>query len=125
MAKKPARRGAQPDPLRYAFPFFTTTPAAERAVSPAAGVRRARDFAAAHLGPIPPPRATPVMDLADIIGKKGVDAIQAAGSIRFHAVGDTGRASGDSTDQDAVAEAMTSDFQAGHDGTNPAFFLHL
>jgi len=53
------------------------------------------------------------MNLADVIGQKGVDAIQASGSIRFHAVGDTGRAPGDSTDQDDVAEAMTSDYQAG------------
>jgi len=65
------------------------------------------------------------MNLADIIGQPGVDAIQRSGSIRFHATGDTGRASGDSSDQDAVAEAMTSDFQVGHDGTNPAFFFHL
>jgi hypothetical protein len=84
-----------------------------------------RDFATEHLGPIPPPRGSPIVDLANIIGKAGVDSIEASGSIHFHAVGDTGRASGDSTDQDDVAAAMTSDYRAGHDGTNPAFFLHL
>jgi predicted phosphodiesterase len=83
------------------------------------------DFATAHLGPIPPPRGTPVMDLADVISKQSVDQIQASGAIRFHTTGDTGRASGNSTDQDDVAEAMISDYQAGHDATNPAFFLHL
>ena len=126
MAKKSTpRRRPGAEPLRYAQPFFTTTPPAQRAVASATGTQRMRDFATQHLGPIPPPRGTPIMNLADVIGQKGVDAIQASGSIRFHAVGDTGRAPGDSTDQDDVAEAMTSDYQAGQDGTNPAFFLHL
>lgn len=126
MAKTSAgRRRSNTEPLRYAHPFFSSTPPAARALAPAAGVTRMRDFAAEHLGPIPAPRQTPVMDLADIIGSSGVNAIQAAGSIRFHATGDTGRASGDSTDQDDVADAMTSDFKVGRDGTNPAFFLHL
>src|SRR5262245_4311204 len=126
MAKKSApRRRPRAESLRYAQPFFTTTPPDQRAVAAATGTQRLRDFATQHLGPIPPPRGTPTMDLADVIGHKGADAIQASGSIRFHAVGDTGRAAGDSTDQDDVAEAMTSDYQAGHDGTNPAFFLHL
>jgi len=126
MAKKRiTRRPAKPEPLRYAHPFFTTTPAAQRATSSKTGTKRMSDFAKAHLGPIPAPRGTPVMDLADIIGKQSVDQIQASGAIRFHTTGDTGRASGDSTDQDDVAQAMTSDYQAGHDATNPAFFLHL
>jgi hypothetical protein len=126
MAKKSApRRRPSAEPLRYAQPFFSTTPPDQRAVAPATGTQRMRDFATQHLGPIPPPRGTPTMDLAAVIGQKGVDAIQASGSIRFHATGDTGRASGDSTDQDDIAEAMTSDYQAGRDGTNPAFFLHL
>jgi hypothetical protein len=126
MAKKSApRRRPSAEPLRYAQPFFSTTPPDQRAVAPATGTQRMREFATQHLGPIPPPRGTPTMDLAAVIGQKGVDAIQASGSIRFHATGDTGRASGDSTDQDDVAEAMTSDYQAGRDGTNPAFLLHL
>jgi hypothetical protein len=126
MAKTPtARRQPRPEPLRYATPFFSTTPPEARAIAPAAGAKRARDFATTHLGPIPPPRGNSVMDLSDIIGKAGVNAIQASGALRFHTTGDSGRASGDSTDQDDVAEAMTSDYQAGHDGANPAFFLHL
>jgi Calcineurin-like phosphoesterase len=119
------RRRSSAEPLRYAPPFFSTTPPEQRAVAPAAGTRRMRDFATEHLGPIPPPRGSTIVDLTDIIGKAGVDSIEASGSIHFHTVGDTGRASGDSTDQDDVAEAMTSDYRAGHDGTNPAFFLHL
>jgi hypothetical protein len=119
------RRRARSEPLRYAHPFFTTTPPAQRAASARTGTKRMSDFASAHLGPIPPPRGTLIMDLADIIGKQSVDQIQASGAIRFHTTGDTGRASGDSTDQDDVTEAMISDYQAGHDATNPAFFLHL
>lgn len=127
MAKKTTtrRRRVSPEPLRYAQPFFTTTPPEQRAVSPETGTKRMSAFAGQHLGPIPPPRGTAVMNLADIIGKQGADQIQTSGAIRFHATGDTGRASGNSTDQDDVAVAMTSDYQAGHDATNPAFFLHL
>jgi hypothetical protein len=119
------RRRPNIQPLRYAHPFFSTVLPEARAIAPKAGTRRMRDFATAHLGPIPAPRGTPIMNLADIIGNVGVEAIQQSGSIRFHAVGDTGRASGNSTDQDDVAEAMSSDYQAGQDATNPAFFLHL
>jgi hypothetical protein len=128
MVKKSARpRRPSTPPLRYAHPYYSPAPPAQRAVTTAAaaGTQRARDFAVKHLGPIPPVRGDSVMNLADIIGQSGVDAIQRSGSIRFHATGDTGRAAGDSTEQDAVAEAMTSDFQAGHDDTNPAFFFHL
>ena len=127
MAKKTTtrRRRASPEPLRYAHPFFTTTAPEQRAAAPKTGTKRMRDFAGQHVGPIPPPRGTAVMELADIIGKQNADQIQTSGAIRFHIAGDTGRASGDSTDQDDVAEAMTSDYQAGHDATNPAFFFHL
>lgn len=127
MAKKRTtrQRRTSSQPLRYAHPFFSETPPEQRSVASETGTRRMRDYAAQHLGPIPPPRGTPVMDLADIIGDKNVGQIQASGAIRFHATGDTGRASGDSADQDDVAEAMASDYQAGHDATNPAFFLHL
>jgi hypothetical protein len=127
MAKKTTtrRRRASPEPLRYAHPFFTTTPPEQRAVASKTGTKRMRDFAGQHVGPIPAPRGTAVMDLADIIGKQNADQIRTSGGIRFHTAGDTGRASGDSTDQDDVAEAMASDYQAGHDATNPAFFLHL
>ena len=62
-------RRASPDLLRYAQPFFSTTPPEQRSIAAKTGTKRMRDFAAQHLGPIPPPLGNPVMNLADIIGK--------------------------------------------------------
>jgi hypothetical protein len=65
------------------------------------------------------------MDLSEIIGQPGVDEIKAAGAIRFHAVGDTGRPGGDASEQGHVADAMKSDYDPAAGGRNPALFLHL
>jgi hypothetical protein len=84
--------------------------------------------------PIPPRRtgALPYLKLTDFIPQQLSDAINAAGKITFHAVGDTGAAksgphqSGATSlaEQAAVADAMAADVQAG--GVNgPAFFFHL
>src|SRR6184192_3769581 len=93
-AKKVARstaRGAgraASTPLRYAHPFFTTTPVALRTVSPATGTTSLAQFAARSLGLIPPPKRNGIMALQDIIGQTGVDEIQNAGATRFHVIGD-------------------------------------
>lgn len=84
--------------------------------------------------PIPPRRAgaLPYINLADYIPQDLSSAIDAAGKITFHSVGDTGAAksgphqSGATSlaEQAAVADAMTADIQSG--GINgPAFFFHL
>jgi hypothetical protein len=84
--------------------------------------------------PIPPPRAgVPLnVNLADYLPQATMAAIQAAGSITFHSVGDTGAAKtgGHQTAATAVAQeagvadAMVADVAAG--GANaPAFFFHL
>jgi len=65
------------------------------------------------------------MDLKDIIGQPGVAEIQTVGAIRFHVVGDTGRPGGDTTQQQQVADAMTSDYDPEAGGHNPALFIHL
>src|SRR5260370_2295899 len=82
-ARKPA--GAASPPLRFAQPFFTTTPPAHRAVSPATNTTSLSQFASQKLGPIPKPTRDTPMQLQDIIGKPGTDEIQAAGAIKFHA----------------------------------------
>ncbi|MES1243527.1 MAG: metallophosphoesterase [Acidobacteriota bacterium] len=64
------------------------------------------------------------MLLQEIIGHSGAQEIEAAGSIRFHATGDTGRPEG-SDAQEEVAEEMATDFHPDGGGLNPAFFLHL
>src|SRR5579864_2758182 len=84
--------------------------------------------------PIPPRRsgALPYLKLTDFIPQDLINAINAAGKITFHAVGDTGAAKTTRSqsaatslaEQAAVADAMSADVQAG--GINgPAFFFHL
>jgi hypothetical protein len=84
--------------------------------------------------PIPPPRtgALPYLNLTDFIPQALADAIDAAGKITFHCVGDTGAAKTGPNQSAAiaiaeeagVADAMTADVQQG--GLNgPAFFFHL
>jgi hypothetical protein len=84
--------------------------------------------------PIPPRRtgALPYLKLTDFIPADLANAINAAGKIVFHAVGDTGAAKVNKTQaaataiahEAAVADAMVADIQNG--GANgPAFFFHL
>ena len=84
--------------------------------------------------PIPPARngVPPFLKLTDFIPQDLVTAINQAGQIVFHAVGDTGAAKSGRNqsaatsiaEQAAVADAMAADVQSG--GTaGPAFFFHL
>ena len=118
-------RAAAAAPLRYAHPFFTSTPVHLRPVSSATGTRCMAEFAAEELGPTPAPSRPATMNLQDIIGQPGVEEIQSVGAIRFHAVGDTGRPTGVDSQQEDVAHAMTSDFDPSAGGRNPALLLHL
>ena len=125
-AKSRRTRTPGPEPLRYAHPFFTSTPVAERAVSHATGTTSMAQFASKDLGPIPAPSSpAATMKLEDIIGAPGVAEIKSVGAIRIHAVGDTGRPTGVDTAQEAVAEAMSSDFDVSAGGRNPALLFHL
>jgi hypothetical protein len=84
--------------------------------------------------PIPPQRngVPGYLDLTDFIPQEISAAINNAGQIVFHVVGDTGAAKsggGQSAatsigDQAAVADAMVADVQAGG-LAGPAFFFHL
>jgi len=84
--------------------------------------------------PIPPARsgAPAHLDLKDFLPTEITDAINAAGKITFHAVGDTGAAKVNRSQSAAtaiaheagVADAMSADVQSG--GVNgPAFFFNL
>jgi len=110
--------------LRYAHPFFTPVPPPRRPVAPKLAAKRMSQWISQKLGPIPKPSRDPQMDLAEIIGTQGVQEIQNAGSIRFHATGDTGRPT-PSTSQEDVSLAMTRDYSTAQGAKNPAFFLHL
>ena len=115
--------GSAAPPMRYAHPFFTTTPVAERPMTPFG--RRMTDFILQNLGPIPTPRVSPpIMTLASVIGAAGAAAINATGKIRFHAMGDTGRQGG-TPQEEAVAAQMGADYVAGQSATNPAFLFHM
>jgi hypothetical protein len=72
-----------------------------------------------QLGPLPKPRNTKPMDLADVLGAAATQAIQKAGQITFHAVGDTGGIHLPQF-QFAVADAMATDVANG-----PSFWYHL
>jgi len=106
---------------RYAHPFFTTTPPAQR--RPVNGNTRMTDWSKQQLGPVPPASGASRMDLADVIGAEGVTEIQGVGEVRFHALGDSGVGMAQEAEQ--VSDAMATDYKAGAGGLNPAFLLHL
>ena len=107
--------------MRYAHPFFTSTPHATRPQTPFG--KRMLDWAKQQLGPIPKPVRAGKMGLAEIIGDKGVSEISKAGEIRFHATGDTGNLHSQSAEN--VSQQMAADFDVNHPGQNPAFLFHL
>jgi Calcineurin-like phosphoesterase len=82
------------------------------------------------LEPVPQPRGgavEPVLTLAQVYGDAGAQkqaAIEKAGQIVFHCVGDTGSVSGPTT-QSLVADKMGSDFDEANPADVPSFFLHL
>lgn len=84
----------------------------------------------ATVEPFPAPRggaAEPVLQFADVLGSQGparVTAIQNAGQIVFHTVGDTGSTKGPTT-QSQVADKMVSDFTEESSADVPSFFYHL
>jgi hypothetical protein len=117
--RTPARRTPT---LRFAHPFFTTTPPEARAPVPGVG-KQLLTHIQGKLLPIPAAKRTPTMTLADVIGAQGETDVTNSGSISFHAVGDTGKSA--NSPQGAVAEAMATDFNISAPASSPAFFFHL
>jgi hypothetical protein len=82
------------------------------------------------LGAVPEPvgnAVEPILTLAQVYGSAGAaktQAIQQAGQIVFHSVGDTGSVEGPST-QSLVADKMVSDFSEANSADVPSFFFHL
>jgi calcineurin-like phosphoesterase family protein len=108
--------------LRFAHPFFTTTPPEARAPVPGVG-KQLLAHIQQKLQPIPAAKRTPTMTLADVIGTQGETDVANSGAISFHAMGDTGRSA--NSPQGAIAEAMATDFNVGAPASSPAFFFHL
>lgn len=109
-------------PLRFAHPFFTTTPVDLRPTVPGIG-KRMIDYIVTKLEKIPDPLRDPTMTLEEIIGIQGVTDIKNAQVITFHAAGDTGHENG--LMEELVADAMAADYDIAHPAKSPAFFLHL
>jgi hypothetical protein len=82
------------------------------------------------LGAAPEPAGgatEPVLTLEQVYGSAGaakVQAIQQAGQIVFHSVGDTGSVVGPAT-QSLVADKMVTDFSEMNVADVPSFFFHL
>ncbi len=71
--------------------------------------------------------AEPILTLQQVYGSAGaakVQAIQQAGQVVFHSVGDTGSAAGPTT-QSLVADKMVSDFNEANAADAPSFLFHL
>ncbi len=83
----------------------------------------AADKELAQLQPIPAARSTTPVDLANVIGTAAVAAIQKAGKIVFHTVGDTGGIMKPQF-QFAVADAMALD-TASAAAKGASFWYHL
>jgi hypothetical protein len=78
-------------------------------------------------GPDPSVLIEPVLTLAQVYGSAGPakeQAINAAGQIVFHCVGDTGSVTGPQT-QSLVADKMVTDFSEANAADVPSFFFHL
>jgi predicted phosphodiesterase len=109
--------------LRFAHPFFTTTPRELSAGIEGVGTGLAQyPSKALLLEKIPDPIREPIMTLDDIIGAQGTQEIVARGSITFHAVGDTGSPD---TMTEIVSNVMTNDYDISDPAGAPAFLFHL
>lgn len=84
----------------------------------------------AKLEPVPQPAGgaiEPILTLAQVYGTAGnakTQAIEKAGQIVFHSVGDTGSVKGPET-QSLVADKMVTDFDEPNPADVPSFLFHL
>ncbi|MDE3213152.1 MAG: metallophosphoesterase [Bacteroidota bacterium] len=111
-------------PLRFAHPFFTTTPKSRRKEIPGVGKGLSEYPSKAWLlEKIPPPkRNPPTMTLDEIVGASGMRQIKNSRSITFQAVGDTGSPD---TMTEIISAAMSEEFDIKTPGNSPAFLFHL
>jgi hypothetical protein len=120
-AKKTASKAKKV--LRFAHPFFTTTPKAKRTAIKGVGKGLAEYPSKAWLlEKIPVPKREPLMNLDEIVGAAGAKAIADYGSIIFQAVGDTGSPD---TMTEKISEAMAADYTISKPTSCPAFLFHL
>jgi hypothetical protein len=117
---------AQPEPTPDPTKFVIKHGSDSQAYKEIDALSRARE-----LKPLPFPEsrggAEPILTLEQVLGKESTatsKAIDEAGYIVFHAVGDTGNTR--STEpQDLVADKLVSDFAENNKDDIPQFFFHL
>jgi uncharacterized protein YukJ len=86
----------------------------------------AEQYGSLQTVPGPRPGVPLNMPLASVIGQPACDAIEAAGTIVFHAVGDTGATTQQKVqNEDDVSQLMINDFGATGPNPKPSFFFHL
>ena len=114
---------AKPGPLRFAHPFYTTTPKAKRTAIKGVGKGLAEyPSKALLLEKIPPPKRNPLMILDEIIGAADAKKIADYGSITFQAVGDTGSPD---TMTEKISDVMAAEYNISKPESCPAFLFHL
>ncbi|PWT74941.1 MAG: hypothetical protein C5B59_09930 [Bacteroidetes bacterium] len=108
---------------RFAHPFFTTTPPAER-TKKFDGATRMTQYIEKNLQPIPKYGNNSLqMTLDDIVGANSAKEIAQAGTMCFHLAGDTGDPVHGM--QQPIADIMTEDYNITDHTKSPSFLLHL
>jgi hypothetical protein len=102
------------------------TPAALRSLAHAQITKRYPVLSSQPFRPLPAPRGAPPyrLELADVLPAAALDAVERAGHLRFHSVGDSGGIP-DPWPQQAVAAAMVSELDGAGGGGGVDFFYHL
>jgi hypothetical protein len=130
MSKKPPTPTPTPAPTTTGQPVFAQPKPSPDPTGFKQPVTDKNDKEIALLEPVPLARGgavEPIVTLAQVYGNAGaakMSAIEAAGQIVFHSVGDTGSAVGPGT-QSLVADKMVSDFQEANAADVPSFLFHL
>jgi Calcineurin-like phosphoesterase len=99
--------------------------------SDAALYKQLQDLLSKDVVSFDPPRGQPsdLFPLQQSLGSQGpqiIRAIQSAGQIVFHSVGDTGASNQKKFGNElSAADQMTADFHSADDANRPAFFYHL
>ncbi len=112
--KKVAKQTDELQTNRFAHPFFLGKVSHGKTII---------DHIKGKLEPFPKSKGDAVMNLEDIIGKQSVKDMETAGSISFHAMGDSGHENGDA--QKAVSDAMQTDYDVTKPTSSPALLIHL
>ena len=126
--KKPTRPSQSTDDPQFGQPAPSPDPTGFR--TPVTDTGDYSKVNATLLQPVPQPRGTaaePILTLEEVFGSAGparTKAIEQAGQIVFHAVGDTGSVKGPSS-QSLVADKMVSDFTEDDPADVPSFFFHI